>query len=267
MTAQYVGPVRLVVLDIGGCVVDGPQDLSGRYANDDGIGVKAPVISFDETLQNWGIDLSWEQIREPMGLYKKDHLRELLTTEEASRQFKEQHGREWTEDDLEEMFASFSDVQAEVIVRDELARPVEGAADTIDTLRGYGKSVSTATGYTANAANALYEKLAKDHGITFDFETHSDAVSAGRPAPWMIQQGMRESGVEATRAVIKVGDTTKDIEAGHNAGVWTVGVYTTGNDGFDELRDAGADYLIPSIRELPEIVWTVENRLARGERR
>jgi phosphonoacetaldehyde hydrolase len=267
MSEQYAGPIQLVVLDVGGCVVDGPQDLSDEYPEDDGIGVKAPVVSFDETLQEWGIDLSWEQIRKPMGLYKKDHLRELLTTAAARRQFEAEHGREWTEDDLEEMFASFSELQTEVIVREGLARPIQGARDTIETLRGYGKLISNTTGYTKNAAQALYTKLVEEYGIAFDFETHSDAVPAGRPAPWMIQQGMRELGVQETDAVIKIGDTTKDIEAGRNAGVWTVGVYSTGNDGFDELRDAGADYLIPSIRELPETVWTVENRMARGEHR
>ncbi|MFB6227580.1 MAG: HAD-IA family hydrolase [Halobacteriales archaeon] len=265
MTTQYQGPIKLIVLDVGGCVVDGPQDLSDTYAEDDGIGVKAPVIALDETLQDWGIDLSWEQIREPMGLYKKDHLRELLTTEEARRQFEAAHGREWREGDLEEMFASFSELQTEVIVREELARPIRGARETIETLRGYGKLISNTTGYTENAAEALYAKLVEDHGISFDFKTHSDAVPAGRPGPWMIQQGMRELSIQETDAVIKVGDTTKDIEAGLNAGVWTVGVYSTGNDGFDHLRDAGADYLIPSIRELPEVVWEVENRMARGE--
>lgn len=265
MAGKYCGPVQLVVLDYAGCLVDGPQDLSDKYPDDDGIGVKAPVIPFDETLKQWGVDLSWAQLREPMGRFKRDHLQVLLESDEGSRQFREENGRDWTESDLDEMMEVFRPLQQEVIVREELARPIEGAKETIDDLQRYGKVLSNTTGYTEGAAEALNQKLIDDYDIELDFNTHSDNVQAGRPAPWMIQQGMRALDVQQTEAVVKAGDTWMDIAEGNNAGVWSVGLYATGNDGFEELRDAGADYLIPSIKELPEVIWDIENRLQRGD--
>jgi phosphonoacetaldehyde hydrolase len=80
-----------------------------------------------------------------------------------------------------------------------------------------------------------------------------------------------------------VGDTIADIEAGLNAGVWTVGVTKTGNlMGLtraelealapDELerrvasaetrfRQAGAHYVIPSVAELPDVVDEIADRV------
>lgn len=265
MAKQYTGPVQLVVLDFAGTLVDGPQDLSGQYPGDDGKGVKAPVITFDEILREYGIKLTWERIREPMGLYKKDHLRVLLETEEATEQFYDEHGREWTESDLEQIYTDFYSLLNEVVVQDELASPVSGAKETVDRLQTEGKLVSNTTGYAKETAETLNQKLVEEFGLELDFMTHSDAVETGRPAPWMIYQGMRELGVYPPKAVIKIGDTSKDIAEGISAGAWTVGLYRTGNDSFDELQDAGADYLIPSIREVPGVVRKIEHRLHHGD--
>ncbi len=265
MPGTYRGPIQLVVLDFAGTLVDGPQDLRDQYPEDDGLGVKAPIIAFTETLREWGIDLSWEQLREPMGRYKRDHLRVLLESAEGRRQFEHEHDREWNEGDIDEMMEVFRSVQEEVIVREELAKPITGAKETIDTLQRHGKALANTTGYTEAAAEALDAKLREEYDIHLDFVTHSDNVKAGRPAPWMIQQGMRALDVERADAVVKVGDTTLDIEEGVNAGVWTVGLYSSGNDDFDALRDAGADYLVPSISELPQVIWSIEQRLLRGD--
>ena len=54
-------------------------------------------------------------------------------------------------------------------------------------------------------------------------------VPAGRPAPWMIYRAMELLGVYPPQAVVAIGDTIADIEAGLNAGVWAMGVTRTGN--------------------------------------
>ena len=45
---RYIGPIKLVILDIAGTVCDGPQSLSHLFPNDDGLAVKGPVIVFEK---------------------------------------------------------------------------------------------------------------------------------------------------------------------------------------------------------------------------
>lgn len=264
MATTYHGPIEAVIFDYAGCLVDGPGDLSDEYENDDGEGVKAPVVAFEETLREYGIELGWDRIREPMGLYKKDHLRALLDTKAVRDQFRDEHGRDPAESDVEEMYDLLRSLLADVVTREEFARPIEGATDVVEELRRAGKRLANTTGYGRESAEALNAELEETHGLVLDYDTHSDSVRAGRPAPWMIQEVMNELDVFPPAAVLKVGDTTSDVREAVNAGVWSVGIYETGNDDFEELRDAGADYLIPSVRQLPQIVWKIENELQRG---
>ena len=55
--AKYTGRIKLVILDIGGTVCDGPQDLSNLYSNDDGLAVKGPVIVFEMMFEKYKV---WE---------------------------------------------------------------------------------------------------------------------------------------------------------------------------------------------------------------
>lgn len=79
----------------------------------------------------------------------------------------------------------------------------------------------------------------------------------------MVRQAMEALDIYPPASIVKVADTPKDIAEGKNAGAWTVGVYNTGNNGFDSLGEAGADFLIPSVRELPPILSRIENKLIR----
>ena len=256
---MVAGPVELVVCDCAGCIVDGPRNLGEQYPNDDGAGVKAPVIAFESVLKEYGIELSWERIREPMGLTKDDHLRRLMNGSEADQQFRDAHDREPTEDDFAAMYTTLENRLEAIIIQDELSQPIEGVSGTVEELHQAGKAVATTTGYPGEVAAALVGKLETDHHIAFDYSIHSDAIADGRPAPWMIHECMRECDSYPPQAVVKVGDTAADIRTGINAGAWTVGFYATGNDGFTSLRRAGADVLIPSIRQLPSAIETIEN--------
>jgi phosphoglycolate phosphatase-like HAD superfamily hydrolase len=53
--------------------------------------------------------------------------------------------------------------------------------------------------------------------------------------------------------VMKVGDTPADIQAGINAGVYTIGVLSGAHDA-DSLKKAHPNYIIPTIAKLPELL-------------
>ena len=48
--------------------------------------------------------------------------------------------------------------------------------------------------------------------------------------------------------IISVGDTPRDVEAGHGAGIRVAGV-ATGEYSVEQLREAGADWAIESLEQ------------------
>ncbi|MDR7543468.1 MAG: HAD-IA family hydrolase [Armatimonadota bacterium] len=261
---RYRGRIKLAVLDTAGVVCDGPQDLRHLYPRDDLKGVKAPVIAFDEVLSRYGLQLAWAVIRRPMGLFKRTHLQRLLEDQQVAAQFVAAHGRPWTEADIDRLFEEFRPVLDEVIVREELARPIDGVRECLAALRAEGIVIGCDTGYTASASALLNQALAERFGIVFDVTTNSEVVR-GRPSPFMVFDCMEKADLYPVEAVVKVDDTRAGMYEGRNAGAWTVGVYESGNDSYDQLREAEPDFLIPSIKALPEVIFNqIEPRLTRG---
>lgn len=261
---RYRGPIRLAILDISGTVCDGPQDLRHLYPNDDGLAVKGPVIVFEKMFQKYKMDVDWATIRKPMGKFKKEHLRDILEIPEVSEQFEHKHHRPWRESDVDEMFDVFRPEMARVAVTDDLIRPFDGVKDAIDQLRFAGITVGCDTGYSKEACEAIYAALAERHGITFDVVADSENVR-GRPTPFLVYDCMNKMNVYPPAAVVKADDIKAGIQEGANAGAWTVGLYATGADDYETLRDVGADYLLPGARYLADLIFTeIQPRLLHG---
>jgi phosphonoacetaldehyde hydrolase len=262
--ARYTGPIRLVILDIAGTVCDGPQDLRHLYPNDDGLAVKGPVIVFERMFRKHGMEVDWATIRRPMGKFKKEHLREILQIPDVDAQFKRVHRRAWTEADVEEMFDIFRPEMANVAVEEDLVRPFEGVREAIDELRAAGILVGCDTGYSKEACSAIYDTLAKKHGLVFDVVADSENVR-GRPTPFLVYDCMYKANVYPPAAVVKADDIKAGVQEGANSGAWTVGLYATGMHDYETLKAAGADYLVPGARYLPELVFNeIQPRLMRG---
>ena len=261
---RYRGPIKLAILDIAGTVCDGPQDLRHLFGNDDGLAVKGPVIVFEKMFRAFKMELDWATIRRPMGKFKKEHLRDILTIEDVAKQFRKAHGRAWTENDVDAMFDMFRPEMAKVAVMDDLIRPFEGVKDAIDRMRAAGIKVGCDTGYPKEACDAIYGTLAKRHGIRFDVTADSENVR-GRPTPFLVYDCMYKTNTYPPAAVVKADDIRAGVEEGANSGAWTVGLYATGMHGFDILKAAGADYLIPGARDLPDLIFSeIQPRLMRG---
>jgi phosphonoacetaldehyde hydrolase len=261
---RYRGRIKLVVLDTAGVICDGPQDLRHLYPRDDLKGVKAPVVAFDEVLARHGLQVDWATIRKPMGLFKRTHLQRLLEDEGVAAQFERVHHRAWTEADLDRMFEDFRPILDRVIVQEELSRPIDGVQECIATLRDAGIVIGCDTGYTASASALLNNVLAQRFGVVVDVTTNAE-VARGRPSPFMVFDCMAKADLYPVEAVVKVDDTRAGMYEGRNAGAWTVGVYESGNDTYDQLREAEPDFLIPSLKDLPAVIFDqIEPRLARG---
>ena len=263
--ARYTGPIKLVIMDIGGTVCDGPQDLRHDYPRDDGLAVKGPVIVFDQIFQKYEMDVDWATIRRPMGKFKKEHLRDILQFEEVTEKFRKAQGRDWTEDDLDDMFDQFRPTMAQVAVTDDLIRPFDGVKECVDRLHAAGILVGCDTGYPQETCDAIYSTLSENFGITFDVTADSENVR-GRPTPFLVYDCMSKANVYPPAAVVKADDITAGVQEGCNSGAWTVGIYATGAHDYETLKKLRPDYLIPAAKDLPDTVFDqIQPRLKRGE--
>jgi phosphonoacetaldehyde hydrolase len=267
---SYLGPVRAVVFDMAGTVVDH--------------GSRAPAGAFVELFRREGIEITMAQARAPMGLQKKDHVRAIARMPDVAARWREARGRECSEDDVEAMYRAFVPLQIEALPRHGAV--IAPAVEVVEDLRRQGVKVALATGYSREMMEVVLRELSRQ-GLEADAAVCAGDVPAGRPAPWMIYRAMERLDVFPAQSVVKIGDTVPDIEEGLNAGVWSVGVVLTGNmlglseeelaslpeperedragRARAEMARAGAHYIIDGVGDVLEVVEAIEARLAAGE--
>lgn len=248
-------------------------------------GCFAPVAPFVEVLRRQGVAISDADARGPMGLDKKEHLRELLALPDADRQWRDMHGHGPTSQDIERIHLEMMPLALESVAQH--SGLIAGLVNVAEELRSRGIKIGASTGYFKEAAEVCYASAAKQ-GYAPDFAVCASDVAQGRPAPWMVFRNMEGLGVYPSAAVLKVGDTAPDIGEGVNAGCWSAGVVTTSSDmGLseaefaalpagdrtrrmdavrDKLLDAGAHDVVDSIRDVTRLVEEIDERLAAGER-
>ena len=171
-------------------------------------------------------------------------------------------------------------------VLEQHAGVIPGVLGAVDALRAMDIKIAASTGYFVEAME-IVGKAAARQGYRPEFTISANQVPAGRPAPWMIYRAMEALAVYPPQATVAVGDTVPDVEAGLNAGVWTVGVAQTGNEvGLSEaefaalsvadqeakrhkaratLAAAGAHFVVDGVWDLPAVIAEINTRLHQGE--
>lgn len=257
--------IKLAVFDWAGTTVD--------------YGSAAPCKCFSEVFLNHGIKLTKEQINGPMGMEKKAHIRALLSLENAKEQWQKSYGRGWNEDDVQNLYVEFEDSLYKIVA--DYAIPIDGVVPTIEKLKQMGIKIGSTTGYTSVMMQPVIAK-AKSLGYEPQCVVTPDVTKASRPGPFMLFECMRQLDVYPPEAVIKVGDTVVDIQEGKNAGAYAVGVLEGSNilslskDEYQSMDpkelaklkeiarikyyQAGADYVIDSICQLPQIIQSIESK-------
>jgi phosphonoacetaldehyde hydrolase len=248
-------------------------------------GSRAPVLAVMEAFRRVDVPVTIEQARGPMGMAKREHLRTMLDMPEISDCWRKTHGRPSTSEDVDRLFAQFLPLQKEILAAN--AQLIPGCLEAVERCRSMGIGIGTSTGYTQELMDVLVP-LARDQGFIPDAIVCASDVSPGRPAPWMCFENARRLGVYPMEALVKVDDTTVGIEAGLNAGMWTVGIARSGNlvglsedelnqlqpeeqtariqAATDELSRCGAHVVIDTIADLPAALTEFSDRLRNGER-
>lgn len=271
MAIAALSNVKAVVLDWAGTVVDH--------------GCIGPVAVFVEVFKRNGVGVTVAQARKPMGLMKKDHVRSMCQDPEVAALWRAVHGRDPDESDVDAMYLLTEPLMVECIARH--AEIIPGALDAVAAFRAMGLKVGSTTGYTKPMMDIMTVEAAK-RGYVPDTMVCSSDTPAGRPTPFMCYKAALDLAVFPFWDMVKIGDTISDIQEGRNAGMWTIGLTTSGNEmGLTEeelaalapaeraarvkaveerMLAAGAHYVAPYLSGCPSIVAAIDARLAKGER-
>ena len=257
--------VEAVIFDWAGTTVD--------------YGCFAPVQAFIEAFKSFGIEPTVEEVRKPMGMLKKDHIRTMMEMPRIKALWLEEHGKEWTEEDVDKVYEKSESGIMNILENFVDIKPY--VSDTVKELRKRGIKIGSTTGYT-DAMMAVVVPAAKKAGYEPDFWISPNGVkNVGRPYPYMIFENLRMLKIESVKNAIKVGDTVSDIKEGKNAGMISVGVIegssimglskyefehlseeekdTQRKKVRDAYEKAGADYVIDNMGQLIELIEKVQS--------
>lgn len=243
-------------------------------------GSRAPAKVFVEVFRQCGVDITTAEARGPMGRAKRDHLATIAALSRVTALWKQVHGRLPNERDIDRMYADFLPLQQQAL--EQHSDVIPGVPEVVAECRRRGLKIGSSTGYTRELMEIVIP-AARRGGYEADVVICADDVPAGRPAPWMNFRAAERLGVYPMEAVVVVDDTPVGIEAGNNAGAWTVAITKTGNAlGFSEVEvaslppaelasrltsareeflSAGADYVIDAVADLIPVLNEIDEKL------
>ncbi|MFQ3229894.1 phosphonoacetaldehyde hydrolase [Reinekea sp.] len=268
---QYVGPLQAIIMDWAGTTVD--------------FGSMAPIRAFQALFASHGVPISEQEAREPMGVEKREHIRQLCAMPRIQSAWLDAKNSATTQDDIDSMYDEFVPLQIAAIA--ETAVLIPGLLDTLAWANNKGINVGANTGYADIMIEGLLERAASQ-GYTPDSNVCATQVPKGRPYPYMAMMNAIELGVENLCACVKIDDTLTGIDEGLNAGMWTIGVAISGNEvgmsmddwnslneakqselrlkAHQRFRSAGAHYVVDTIADVVPVLESIELRLASGEK-
>jgi phosphonoacetaldehyde hydrolase len=263
--------LKAVILDWAGTVVDH--------------GSRAPMGAFVRAFAQFGVTISIDDARGPMGMAKWDHISAVGRAPAVAAAWRAAHGRDFADADADAIFEVFEPMNVAAIK--DHADIIPGALEALAAIRAMGLKIGSTTGYTRPIMAEL-APIAAAAGYAPEVTVCAGDLPAGRPSPLMMWHAMAALGVWPAETVVKVDDTPPGIGEGVNAGTWTVGLALTGNiaglsaealaalpepdraairaRATAEMKAAGADYVIDSIATLPDVLAKIEARLAAGDK-
>jgi phosphonoacetaldehyde hydrolase len=262
--------VKAVIFDWAGTVVDH--------------GSLAPMGAFVETFAEFGVKISVDEARGPMGMAKRPHIATLMALPRVATAWSERHGHAPAEADIDAVYAAF--VPRNVAVAARHAALIPGVVEVVAELRRAGVKIGSTTGYTREIMAEILP-VAAAQGFAPDSVVCTGDTPDGRPTPYMLYKSFLDLEIWPAWDAIKVDDTEVGIREGVNAGSWTVGVAVSGNlfglseadaaalppadfekrrsQAAKKLEGAGAHYVIDSVADLMPVAQAIEARRARGE--
>ena len=156
-------------------------------------------------------------------------------------------GRDATEEEIERIYAA----KAEVFNMLPEPKPMPGALDALNAAKELGCKIVLVTG---SGQAKLLESLEHHYPGFFRQElmvTGFD-VKHGKPDPEPYLMGLQKAGVKAEEAVV-VENAPLGVESAHGAGIFVIAA-NTGPLEDSILKDAGADIVVPGMKEVARLL-------------
>jgi phosphoglycolate phosphatase len=215
--------------------------------------IKAVLFDIDGTLLHTGGAgaVAWQ--RAFLELYEveaniEEHTHAGMTDPEIAQiVFREVLKRPGSAEERAEAIGCYLGHLADAVAESEGYFVIEGIEEVLPRLVEEGILLGVVTG---NIEAAAHIKLARgDLNRYFTFGGYgSDSRDRTELTKKALERGAEVSGHPLDPAeTIAVGDTPRDVRAGHGAGIRVVGV-ATGSYAADELTDAGADWSLEDVR-------------------
>ncbi|WP_285183090.1 phosphonatase-like hydrolase [Rhodococcus sp. MEB032] len=133
-----------------------------------------------------------------------------------------------------------------------LAEPIPGAEKAITTLREAGIKVALTTGFSRSTQDKLL--VALGWKTLADLTLSPAEAGRGRPYPDLILTALLKLSIDDVRQIAVLGDTSNDVLSGIRSGASIVAGTLTGAHDEQQLRDAGATHIVPSVTEFAELL-------------
>ena len=137
-------PIKAVVFDWAGTLID--------------FGSFAPISAFVEAFASFGVTVTIDEARAPMGLPKRAHIARMLEGKHVRQTWEGLHG---TVDDaaIDRIYKVFLPMNERVAAEHATLAP--GALDTLNWLKDRGIAIGTTTGYTRCIMNHVLPEVRK----------------------------------------------------------------------------------------------------------
>lgn len=261
--------VKAVVFDWAGTMVD--------------FGSCAPVTAMQAVFEASGVPVTEAEVRAHMGKAKREHVLGMFSDPEVQNRWRAAKGQLPGPSDADHLMIGLEPAMSEAAAK--ASKLIPGALEVFRGLLASGIKVGSSTGYTPTMM-AEVARLAREQGYQPATILCAGDTPEGRPAPFMLWQAMINLGVWPARACVTVDDAPVGIQAGREAGMWTVGLAGSGNElGLDaesyfalsttERRAklskaaeafvaAGADVVIATVADLPSALSIIADAGAQG---
>jgi phosphoglycolate phosphatase len=160
--------------------------------------------------------------------------------------FREVIGREGSPEERARAIAGYLRHLPDAVAESEGYRVMPGVELLLDRLIDDGVLLGLVTGNIEAAAHVKLARAGLNRFFSFggygsDSADRTEVTEAAVRRAELVSGGSLRDG-----ACFAVGDTPRDVKAGHGAGIEVVGV-ATGSYSVDQLREAGADWALETV--------------------
>jgi phosphonatase-like hydrolase len=220
-------PIRLIVLDVGGTIVEERGDVPD---------------ALQSAFSRRGMTVSAAEINQWRGAAKREIVRHFV-----NQRTKLSDGER---DVLVETI--YRDFRARIIESYKSVKGIPGAEDAFRAMRKMGLTLATSTGFDGPITSSIMTRLGWEH--YFAAQITSDDVLQGRPSPFMLFHAMEAARVDCVSQVIAVGDTPLDLQAGANGAMRGVVGVLSGVGKREAMELEPHTDIIDSVAALPSLL-------------